>query len=87
MSDEEISFVRKPAKHGKEDYVFTIPRNLIRMDIIDPNHKYKVSLKRFFDEKAHILRIINGLDEKLAFGQIDQETYYKLIKKYEEKLI
>ena len=87
MVENKISFVRKPAKHGKEDYVFTIPRDYIRKEIIDINQKYKISIEPFRDEKAHILKIITALEQRLAFGHIDQETYYKLIKKYEDQLI
>lgn len=87
MAENKISFVRKPAKHGKADYIFTIPRDYIRKELIDPNQKYKINIEPFRNEKAHILKIISSLEQRLAFGQIDQETYYNLVKKYEEQLI
>lgn len=86
MPSDKLSFVRKPVKHGTNDFIFTIPREYMRKELIDPNQKYKISIEPFRDQKEHILKIIAALEEKLAFGHIDQETYYKLIKKYEEQL-
>ena len=87
MKSDKISFVRKPVKHGAKDFIFTIPREYMRKEIIDPNLKYRITIEPFRDEREHVLKIIASLEEKLAFGHIDQDTYYSLIKKYEEKLI
>ena len=86
MSRDKISFVRKPAKHGKEDFVFTIPRHLIKSKLIDPHFKYRITLEKFSADKSKILKMIETLDEKLIFGAIDQDTYYKLNNKYRLKL-
>ena len=38
-----ISFERSPAKYGTEDdFMFKIPRNYIRNNLINPDKKYKV---------------------------------------------
>ncbi len=95
MSDEKISFVRRPVKHGKmklvdgseeQTFVFTIPQNYIRSGLIDPENKYKLTIERFSDDRAKILKIIAGLDEQLAFGKIDKETWMKLNEKYSKQL-
>ncbi len=85
----KISFVRKPAKHGKEDYVFTIPRNYLSSGIIKPELKYKITFEPHVEtekEKAYIIKIISGLDEQLALKKIDQALYYQLIDKYNKEL-
>ncbi len=85
----KISFVRKPAKHGKDDFVFTIPRNYISAGIIKPELKYKITLEPHIEsekEKARIIKIISGLDERLALKEINQDTYYQLIEKYNAEL-
>lgn len=95
MTKPSISFIRKPAKHtvikhkdGSEErtYIFTIPQNYIRMGYIDPKQKYRITIEKFFNEEQKLLKLINGLDDRLALGQINQETYYKLIEKYNKKI-
>jgi hypothetical protein len=95
MSEEKISFVRRPVKHGKmrladdtteQTYVFTIPQNYIRSGLVDPENKYKLTIERFSDDRPKILKIIAGLDEQLAFGKIDKETWMQLNEKYTKLL-
>lgn len=38
------------------------------------------------EDVSKIQKILDGLDERLALGEIDQETYNKLSKKWQDKL-
>ena len=87
LPEDEISFIRSPAKHGKDDYVFTIPREYLRKGLIDPELKYKITVKIFRDERQHVLQLINALEQKFIMGGLEKEEYYRLMHKLEEKLI
>lgn len=47
-----IKFIRSPARHGtnKYDYVFTIPRNLIKLEFVDPDKTYTIYLQELKKE-------------------------------------
>jgi len=64
---------------------------------VDPELYHQLRTKyedKFYDrenetkeqKRERILKIIYGLDERLSFGHIDQETYYKLSGKYNKML-
>ena len=43
-----VSFVRKPAKQG-EAYIFTIPKNYIENNLIDPSRTYRLYIEDIGD--------------------------------------
>ena len=146
MSVDQITFIRKPAKHGwittidpdtkekskEQTYVFTIPQNYIRSGMVDTSKKYKILItpidksKKIYEniidklekdyeqdmvpadlyhqlltkyeekmkpkeesleeKKDELVKLIYNLDERLTYGQINQETYYMLIERFNKRL-
>ena len=95
MSEEEISFVRKPSKHGKitladgskeSTYVFTIPQNYIRSGLINPILKYRVKISKFESIDNKVNQIKNLLESKVQSMRMDQGLYIELMHEIDELL-
>ena len=97
-----IKFVRSPAKHGssKNDYVFTIPRTLLKFGYIFPNKTYTIYLQEMkkkeyieieeFENSGKLLKtIFESITGKYAFWNGNMtKTFIKwkelIVKEYQE---
>ena len=73
--------------NGVPNYIITIPKRYIKTNLVDPDSEYKVTLSLFKTaDPDKIQKILDGLDERLALGEITQEKYDELYEKYQAKL-